>query len=313
LAYYQRFLEIFPDIHSLAAASEDEVLKVWQGLGYYSRARNMHHTARQVVAERDGVFPTSYEEMIKLKGIGEYTASAVASIAFNLPHPVIDGNVLRFISRLQGILEPVNSARGKQMIQQVLNDEIDKDDPGLFNQALMEFGALVCTPKNPNCSNCIFQARCVARNTGNVDKIPIKEKKQAQKARYFNYLVIILNEDNQVFTFLKKRSEKDIWRNLYEFPMVEAEKLLDWDELRLRKEYQSLFTNQKPELLSFTEDFRHILSHQVLNARCFIFRSNYMKPSFYKVSINKMENYPVSRLMEKMMEQLNITFHTLKD
>jgi A/G-specific adenine glycosylase len=309
LAYYLHFLEIFPDIHTLAGASEEEVLKVWQGLGYYSRARNMHQAAKRIVSEQNGVFPATYEELIELKGIGEYTASAVASIAFGLTHAVIDGNVLRFISRLRGIHEPVNTIKGKEIIKQIMQSEIDETMPGTFNQAVMEFGALVCKPRKPACNVCMFQTICVARNTGNVDQIPVKEKKPGPKPRYFHYIIIILKEDKQVFTFLKKRSDNDIWRNLYEFPVVEGDRLLKWDEIRMKKEFLSIFEEKKPDFTGLVKDIKHVLSHRILHARCFVVHTEQINDRFIKVSLENIRDYPVSRLMEKILDELNITFH----
>ena len=307
--YYRRFLESFPDIHALAAASEEEVLKVWQGLGYYSRARNMHHAAKTVVNEYQGQFPDKYHDILALKGIGEYTASAVASIAFNLPHPVLDGNVLRFISRLKGVVEPVDTSKGKQLIRDVLEYEMDKETPGLFNQALMEFGALVCAPKNPDCERCPFRNDCVARNTGYVDKIPVKGKKQPPSPRYFHYLVIILRKDNQMFTVLNKRSGKDIWKNLYEFPVIEADTMLDWDMLTSNASFREIFRGQIPELLKVSNPYRHVLSHRILHARYFVVSGDSIPGNHLQVAVEQLDRYPVSRLMAKMLDSLNITFY----
>ena len=309
LDYYTRFLDTFPDINLLAQASEEEVLKVWQGLGYYSRARNMHQAARKIVSEYNGAFPQSYKELRGLKGIGDYTASAVASIAFNLPHATIDGNVLRFIARLKGVLLPVNTIKGKEIIIKFLESEIDKENPGTFNQAVMEFGALVCTPRKPGCMDCIFQAVCVARNTGNVDKIPVKEKKPGPKPRYFHYIIIISKKDNQLYTYLKKRSDNDIWRNLYEFPLVEGDRLLLWDEVKSKQEFNAIFKGEKPSIAVMTKDMRHILSHRILFARSFVVHADQVNDQYFRVSLDDIREYPVSRLMEKILGELNITFH----
>jgi A/G-specific adenine glycosylase len=313
LEYYRRFLEQFPDIQALARAPEEKVLKAWQGLGYYSRARNMHKAARTIVDELSGRFPTNYRELLGLQGIGEYTASAVASIAFDLPYPVMDGNVLRFMARLFGITQPVNGAAGKKVIHEYLSREIAGHEPGLFNQAAMEFGAMLCTPKNPVCLQCPLQSACVARNTGHVDKIPVKDKKPLPQPRYFHYLVIILKEDNQIFTFLNKRSEKDIWRNLYEFPMIEAQALLNWDELRKQQRYREVFPESQPRLAGVSNDFTHVLSHRILYARCFMVIADRAPENLIKARQNEIDHYPLPRLMEKMLENINITFYVKKD
>jgi A/G-specific adenine glycosylase len=309
LAYYLQFLNAFPDINSLAEASEDEVLKVWQGLGYYSRARNMLQAAKSVVSKHNGEFPQTFEELHGLKGIGDYTASAVASIAFNLPYAVIDGNVMRFIARLKGILMPVNTMGGKEIIRKFLESVIDKEIPGTFNQAVMEFGALVCTPRSPSCPTCIFQSVCVARNTGNVDKIPIKEKKPVPKPRYLHYIIIISKKDKRVFTYLKKRSDNDIWRNLYEFPVVEGDRLLKWDEIKMKKEFHSFFSGEWPEIAVIMKDMRHVLSHRILFARSFVVQADHINDQLTRVNLDNIRDYPVSRLMEKILHELNITFH----
>ena len=308
LDYYYRFLDLFPDVHALAGASEEQVLKAWQGLGYYSRARNMHKAAQTIVERHSGSFPAAYRELLELKGVGEYTASAVASIAFNLPCPVIDGNVLRFMSRYLGILEPVNSSGVKKKILDFLSGEINNAEPGTFNQAVMELGALVCTPRNPACPLCPLQDKCLARNTGSVDKIPIKEKKPLPRPRYFHYLVIILRDNNQIFTLLNKRSGKDIWRNLFEFPMIETHALPPWEGLNEEPGFKAMFSVE-PVLVDVTRDFRHILSHRVLNARCFLVETERPPRDFARVRMDEINDYPLPRLMEKILEETNITFY----
>jgi A/G-specific adenine glycosylase len=307
--YYHRFLDSFPDIHALACASEDEVLKVWQGLGYYSRARNMHQAAKTMLENYNGHFPSSFTEIILLKGVGEYIASAVASFAFDLAYPVIDGNVLRFIARLKGIVEPVNTSLGKKMIREILENEIDHNDPALFNQAVMEFGAIICMPQKPACNVCPLQMDCIARNTGMVDKIPVKTKKSAPRPRYLHYIVTFIKKDNQLFTLFKKRFKDDIWKNLYEFPLIELNTLVSWDEIVHRPEFKEMFPGNSPRLNGILKDYRHVLSHRVLNTRCFIVESDYIPEGFLLTGWEQIREFPVSRLMERILEDLNITFH----
>jgi len=313
LSYYLRFIDRFPGIASLASATEEEVLKVWQGLGYYSRARNMHQAARKLQEHFQGSFPSSFEEILSLEGIGDYTASAVASFAFNLPYPVMDGNVIRFISRLKGISEPVTSSKGKRLIRQVLEKEIDRKEPGLFNQAMMEFGALACTPRDPSCSVCPFRNDCVAYQTRAVSRYPMKEKKKAAQSRHFNYLIFILKEKGQVFTFLNKRSGDDIWKNLYEFPLVESDRLLEWDELGSTPEWEEKYAVSGHTLLQVSGEIQHILSHRRIKARYFMIRCGSPPEGLLKVRQNELVDYPMPRLVEKLIDHSNITFFDLMD
>lgn len=217
--YFTRFMERFPSIKDLAEAEEAEVLKLWQGLGYYSRARNIHHAARSVMQEFGGVFPRKYEDIRKLKGIGDYTAAAITSFAYKDAYPVVDGNVLRVMSRLFGIFEAVDMASTHKKIKEQLETLIDKEQPDLFNQAIMEFGALQCKPQSPNCKDCIFKEDCIAFTRGLVGELPIKTKKKELRDRVFIYFVAA----NAEGIFLQKRKEKDIWRNMWVFPMIEME------------------------------------------------------------------------------------------
>ena len=216
-SYYTHFITQFPTVFDLAQASEDEILKLWQGLGYYSRARNMHYTSIDIVNQYKGKFPENYAMLLKLKGIGEYTAAAIASIAFNQPYAVVDGNVFRVLSRIFGIYTPIDSTKGKKEFNTLANKLLNTNDSGSHNQALMEFGALHCTPKRPNCHDCIFSNDCVAHNLQHIDKLPVKKGKQKIQERYFNFIVISDNE----YIYLNKRTKKDIWKNLYEFPIIE--------------------------------------------------------------------------------------------
>ena len=312
LPYYQRFLEKFPDIYSLASAPEKEVLKIWQGLGYYSRARNMQAAAKVIVERFNGSFPRRYQELIQLKGIGDYTASAVASFAFDQPHPVIDGNVMRLVARLKGISVPVDSTTGRKMVLEFLQKEIPEENPGIFNQAVMEFGAVVCKPRKPLCSECPFSGLCKAFNKGIVNNIPVKMKKQAPTLRFFHYFVPILKEDNQVFTFVKQRSGKDIWKDLYEFPSLESDHLYEWEELVRMQEFGRICPGRTPALID-SGTLQHILSHRKLYARYFLYNCRSVPTGYIRVNYNDLKDYPVSRLIEKIRNRVNITFSALKD
>ena len=219
MPYFYAFLESFPTVKELAIADEQQVLKLWQGLGYYSRARNLHQTAQYIANELDGVFPNSYAGLIQLKGIGEYTAAAIASFAYNEPVPVVDGNVFRVVSRYFGIESDIRAGKTKKEFTALAAELLSKEQPALFNQAIMEFGAMHCTPKNPDCENCIFNSSCVALQKGLVVQLPFKSKKIKIRKRYFNYIVL---QDKKGNTKIQQRTDKGIWHNLYEFPLFET-------------------------------------------------------------------------------------------
>ncbi len=219
MPYFYAFLESFPTVKELAIADEQQVLKLWQGLGYYSRARNLHQTAQYIANELDGVFPNSYAGLIQLKGIGEYTAAAIASFAYNEPVPVVDGNVFRVVSRYFGIESDISTGKTKKEFTALAAELLPKEQPALFNQAIMEFGAMHCTPKNPDCENCIFNSSCVALQKGLVGQLPFKSKKIKIRKRYFNYIVL---QDKKGNTKIQQRTDKGIWHNLYEFPLFET-------------------------------------------------------------------------------------------
>jgi len=224
--YFFSFSEEFPTVFDLANADEEKVLKLWQGLGYYSRARNLHKTAQYVANELNGVFPPSYIELLKLKGVGEYTAAAIASFSYNEPVPVVDGNVFRVLSRYFDIESDITLPATKKEFTALAHELMPKDTPAIFNQAIMEFGALQCVPKSPNCSVCVFTDSCLALQKKKVDVLPVKSKKTKVTNRFFNYLIL---EDVIGNTLIQKRTAKGIWHNLYEFPLLETTQIVDFD------------------------------------------------------------------------------------
>jgi A/G-specific adenine glycosylase len=245
LPYYLKFIEAFPTVFDLARASEEQVLKLWQGLGYYSRARNLHATAREIAFEHNGNFPDSYDGLLKLKGVGDYTASAIASICYNEPTAVVDGNVYRVLSRVFGIDTAVNSSTGVKEFKLLAQELIDVEQPGTYNQAIMEFGARYCVPQNPDCANCIFSDRCEAFRKRQVDMLPVKIRKQKIKERHFNYLVL-LSEEEQA-TILRRRNKKGIWQSLYEFPLIETSAEVSWNEISGSEEFRKISESNKIE------------------------------------------------------------------
>lgn len=265
LPYYERFVETFPTVFDLANASEEQVLKLWQGLGYYSRGRNLHKTAQIIAFELNGKFPKTYTELLKLKGIGTYTAAAIASFSQKEVVPVVDGNVFRVLARYFDVETDISSATAKKVFTAIANEIIDIKRPDLFNQALMEFGALQCVPKNPNCSVCIFNESCAALQKKKVDLLPIKLKKTKVTERFFNYLVL---EDERGNSLIQQRTSKGIWHNLYEFPLIESENELSEKEIIEKISATSFLTNKLISIKPFDEkSVLHLLSHQRLKIR----------------------------------------------
>ncbi|MBW1654409.1 A/G-specific adenine glycosylase [Flavobacterium quisquiliarum] len=226
MPYFFAFTKEFPTVKDLADASEEKVLKLWQGLGYYSRARNLHKTAQYIAYDLNGIFPDSYKELLKLKGVGEYTAAAIASFSYNESVPVVDGNVFRVLSRYFDVETDIALPSAKKEFTALANEVMSKDNSAIFNQAIMEFGALQCVPKSPNCTKCDFNESCAALQKGKVDQLPVKSKKVKVTNRYFNYLIL---EDVLGNTLIQKRTEKGIWHNLYEFPLLETQSIVGFD------------------------------------------------------------------------------------
>lgn len=299
LPYYQRFTKAFPLLKNLAEASEQEVLKLWQGLGYYSRARNLHFTAKYIYYELDGVFPNSYEKLIALKGIGDYTASAIASFCFNEKESVVDGNVYRVLARFFGIKTSISSHKAKKEFKALANELMDSNNAGLFNQAIMEFGALQCTPTQPNCSICPLNTACVALQKDQVASLPIKEKKLKIRKRYFNYLIV---ETNQNKTLVKKRINKGIWQNLYEFPLVETEKSIDYKVLLKNSDFNEFIENQDFNLkLLSPKDIVHKLSHQHLYIKFWLIKVTKLNQK--TVSWQSLSSLPFSIVIHNFIEE----------
>ncbi|GAA4803809.1 A/G-specific adenine glycosylase [Olivibacter ginsenosidimutans] len=261
LPYFNRFLAKYPTIKDFAQANEDELLRLWQGLGYYSRARNMHKAARMIVEKHQGIFPTAYDTLIQLKGIGAYTAAAIASFSANEAKAVVDGNVFRVLARYFGIAEPINSPSGKKLFGQLADELLDQQDPATYNQAIMEFGALQCKPKSPDCGRCPIHLGCYARKENKVDFLPVKMKAKVSKARYFYYFII---RDRERIA-MQKRGSKDIWANMYEFPMLEMPEAVSLDALTESPSFKELF-EKDIELRLVSKPKKHILSHQHIYA-----------------------------------------------
>lgn len=306
LSYFYTFVDNFNTIESLAAASEQEILKHWQGLGYYSRARNLHKTAKDIVEKYDGKFPDTYNELTRLKGIGDYTASAILSFSFNKTYPVLDGNVKRVISRLYNIQEAVNKPKTVRKLKAILEEIIDKKNPGIFNQAIMEFGALQCTPQKPDCQNCPLINKCEAFLNKTVDILPIKERKAKSINRFFYYLIIKKGSS----ILLNHRIENDIWKNLYDFPLIEKKKNTEFQELI--KEVNNYIPNSEYNIEKVSKQFKHVLSHQNLFITFIHIRTSQfpkkLLTSYNIIEIDELKDYPVPIIIDKYLRtnELNV-------
>ena len=302
LSYYNRFIERFPSVVLLADAKEDDVLKHWQGLGYYTRARNLHKAAQQIKTNFNGIFPSAHSDIIQLPGIGDYTAAAVSSFAYNEPYAVVDGNVYRVLSRLFSIQTPIDSSAGKKEFSVLAQNLISKSEPGIHNQALMEFGALQCVPVSPDCDKCPLQSVCMAFEMNIVTLLPVKSKKKKSSNRYFNYLYIQFQGN----TYLQKRVANDVWQNLFEFPLIESDHLLNATELTANDNFKSLmFEIEQVDINKISNPMKHILSHRVIFAQLIsitISNQNESMNKFYQVPLNEIDHFAVSRLMELFLE-----------
>lgn len=319
LSYYLEFIEAFPDIHSLASAREEEVLKKWQGLGYYNRARNLHGAAKYVDTVLGGRIPGSYDELLGLKGVGKYTAAAIASFCYGEPVAAVDGNVSRVIARLFGVEEPVSSSRGAGLIQSLAGEMLDRKDPGTHNQAMIEFGALQCVPSSPDCPACPLSGECDAFLNHRVDRLPVKTKKAEPVDRWMYFFIFSCEGE----TILEKRGDRDIWKSLYHFPVVETPSPRPEEEVMgkmmslLLSHGNGMDQNEKaPPQTAETdqvmvshkpsETIRHQLSHLTIHARFIRVELNFLPYSlplgWIRVPPGQMDHYPVPRLMERYME-----------
>lgn len=300
--YYNRFVAEFKDVHALAAAPEEKVLRMWQGLGYYSRARNLHSAAKQIVTHYNGQFPNRYDELLKLKGVGDYTAAAIASIAFDEAVPVVDGNVKRVITRLFALKEDIGNQKTYNKIKEGCGELMANEEPGTFNQALMEFGALQCKPQKPDCLNCPLNAHCRAFQNNLVSELPVKYKKQKKKNRYFSYFILEVQQVGLIF--IEQREKKDIWQRLFQFPLHEDKKLLN-EEQAIQKAEQWL-SGTNIILNHRSNEVKHILSHQIIHAQFFHFTLSSMPektPGHWKaIHSDSLDSYAIPRLIEQYLE-----------
>lgn len=313
LNYYNRFIETFPDIHKLARADDTKIFKLWEGLGYYSRCRNLITTARHISREKKGVFPDNYEEIKTLKGIGPYTAAAISSFAFNLPHAVVDGNVFRVLARVFGIDKPIDSTEGKKYFNQLANKLLHKKQPGIYNQAIMDFGAVICKPLAPLCTECVFNKECYAFLNDKINELPVKEKKLKIRKRWFYYLVIECDDK----IMIRQRLDKDIWQGLYEFPLIETDKEEEINKILSIAEKKKWLGKNSYQITSLSSVLKQQLSHQLITGRCIAIKiingfpgtetgqwitrnklKTYAFPKFINQFLDKKRNKTASRQLE---------------
>ena len=301
LAYYLKFIVQFPAVTNLAEASEEEVLKLWQGLGYYSRARNLHYSAKFIVNELNGEFPRNHKDLLILKGVGDYTASAIASICYNESTAVVDGNVYRVLARYFGIETAINSTKGIKEFKQLAQELIDEKNPGTHNQAVMEFGARMCKPQNPDCTICPLRDSCVSLQKNIISELPFKEKKIKIRNRYFNYLVIISDNGK---TKIEQRTS-GIWRNLYQFPLIESEKEIGIEELICDSEFENLFKGLETTIKLNNENLIvHKLSHQHIYTKFWIIKTT--NQTQFNFEWNSISEKPVPKLIANFLNTFNI-------
>lgn len=295
LPYYYKFKTLFPHVKALARSSEQQVLKAWQGLGYYSRARNLHKAAQYICTTHKGALPSTYAQLLKVPGIGPYTAAAIASIAFAKPHAVMDGNVIRVLARLFGIREAVNRPAGLKRIQQLTQDLLYKTDAGTYNQALMEFGALQCKPKSPNCGTCVFAEHCAANRSATVHVIPHKVKAKPARVRFLH---LLLAGPAEATYFMRKRKSGDVWQGLYEFVCIEHSSANLTAAGQNIQDKQILQACGKRKLL---KQYRHKLSHQTLQVKVYRVAQQPQQLHGYKAYTSKrIKQLPVSRLIAQV-------------
>lgn len=302
LPYFLTFIDAFPTVFDLANAQENQVLKLWQGLGYYSRARNLHNTAKIISTNYNGVFPKTYNELIKLKGIGDYTASAISSICFDESRAVVDGNVYRVLARYFNLDTPINSTKGIKEFKQLAQTLLPVSNIGDYNQAVMELGAVVCKPQSPNCSDCPLNDSCLALKNNTSKDLPVKLTNNRLKTLYFNYLVILTKNKS---TVIEQRLGKGIWQNLYQFPLVESSNPLSERELKKHPIFNQLISDNSVELSLFnTIPIIHKLSHRTIYTNFWIVNLEQSEVSNYKWS--KLHQLPVPVLIANFLKEFKI-------
>ncbi|HSZ85147.1 MAG TPA: A/G-specific adenine glycosylase [Puia sp.] len=303
LNYYNRFIKEFPTVHHLAKASRQKVYKSWEGLGYYTRCKNLIETGNEIVNSYQGKFPCTYDEIKKLKGIGPYTAAAISSFAFNLPYAVVDGNVIRILSRYFGMTTPANSSQGKKLYAEIAQSLLSEKKAGKYNQAIMDFGAVICKPKNPLCTECIQKKDCQAFQHDWVNMLPIKEKKIEKKQRWFYYFIF----ENKNDVYIRQRKEKDIWGNLFEFILVEKDRATDEDEILKSETFLKYSGKQKISIAEISPHIKQQLTHQTIHVQFLRFKINginsSLKKDFLQIPKKQLSLYAFPKIIASYLRQ----------
>ncbi len=304
LPYFQNFAKNYPTVKDLADAPEDDIMKLWQGLGYYSRARNLHATAKHIAYELNGEFPKMYKDILLLKGVGPYTAAAIASFAYDLPHAVVDGNVYRVLSRIFGIETPIDSTEGKKAFFKLANELIDIKQAGKYNQAIMDFGATLCTPKLSKCTVCPFNTNCQALKNKTIHKLPVKSKKLVRKERHFHYLIL----NYKSCLWVKKRTEKDIWQNLYDFPLIEFPERKEQEEVKNHSTWQEILTNKDFSITKISKPYRQMLTHRKIIATFWDIKLNESleENDFMKIEKDNLKQYAFPKVIIQYLQDKSL-------
>lgn len=300
LAYYNRFITTFPTVHHLAKAPETKVFKLWEGLGYYTRCKNLIATAKYISTDLKGKFPGTYEDILLLKGVGPYTAAAIGSFAFNIPKAVVDGNVFRVLSRYFGVDKPIDSTDGKKLFSLLAASLLDKKKPGIYNQAIMDFGAVICKPQLPLCSECLLKKNCIAFNENRVSVLPVKEKFIKKKSRWFYYLIA----EYKGYQYVRMRGPNDIWENLYEFILIEEEGPLEIDKLFLSRKIKTLLGSVKTDVISVSEVYKQQLTHQTIYGQFILLKLHKPAdlPGYKMLSKNETGHLPFPKFINQYLQ-----------
>ncbi len=309
LEYYNRFIAAFPDVKALATASEKEIYKLWEGLGYYSRCKNLISTAKKIHEEAGGKFPDKYEDILSLKGIGTYTASAIASFAYNQPFAVLDGNVFRVLSRFFGQEIPIDTSEGKKFYTALSQKLLDKETPGKYNQALMDFGAVICKPATPLCTECLLQKQCVAFLKNKVSVLPVTTKTIRQKERFFTYLVV--SYDN--LFYVRKRTAKDIWQNLYEFILIESKKCPTEADKAVNEQISKILNQADLTIVAISPKKSQKLTHQLVTGR--FIQIKISKPlqnnEYFPVTRKELKSLPFPKFITSYLADKNVSLNSI--
>jgi A/G-specific adenine glycosylase len=303
LNYYNQFIKEFPTVNHLAKAPRQKIYKLWEGLGYYTRCKNLIETAAVISNRYHGKFPSSYDEIKSLKGVGSYTAAAIASFAYNLPFAVVDGNVIRILSRYFGITSPANTSQGKKIYAELAQSLLPEENAATYNQAIMDFGAVICKPRNPLCNQCVQKKECQAFQNDWVNILPVKEKKIVKKQRWFYYFII----ENKNAVYIKQRKEKDIWQNLFEFFLLERDRDIDKNELLNAKEIQQFLKNTKKTIAEISTNYKQQLTHQTIHAQFFLLKvkiaSSLLKKNYLLVPKEKLNQYAFPKIITSYLQK----------